>query len=49
MSYGKDGWEARMDITERLRETEIAENTNISHIDRWPIAIIQKFGTVLKR
>lgn len=38
MSYGKDGWEARMDITERLRETEIAENTDISHIDRWPIA-----------
>ena len=38
MSYGKDGWEKRMEITEKLRETELAEGTDISHVDRWPIA-----------
>lgn len=48
MSYGKEGWEARMDIIEKLRETEVAENTDISHVDRWPIADYSDVWTRIK-
>ncbi len=38
MSYGKDGWNTRMDIYEKSREEQIKDALSITHLDRWPIA-----------
>ena len=38
MSYGKDGWNKRLDIFEEMRQEKIKDGLPITHLDRYPIA-----------
>lgn len=38
MTYGEDGWNARMDILETAREAQLLAGDPIVHLDRFPVA-----------
>lgn len=38
MTYGRDGWNARLDILEEQREEQIADGEAVAYLDRYPVA-----------